>query len=120
MWEDKANKNGGRWTLRVQKGFANRLWEDLILAVIGEQFTDENEICGIIVSVKNNGDQISIWNRNGRDKAIVERLRKEIIKYLSLPENVKMDYNVFNEPEAPVIPEGKTLQKYSYNPPPQS
>lgn len=120
MWEDQANKNGGRWTLRVQKGFANRLWEDLILAVIGEQFTDENEICGIIVSVKNNGDQISIWNRNGRDKAIVERLRKEIIKYLSLPENVKMDYNVFNEPEAPVIPEGKTLQKYSYNPPPQS
>jgi translation initiation factor 4E len=36
MWEDEANKNGGRWTLRVAKGYANKLWEDLILAFIGE------------------------------------------------------------------------------------
>ena len=56
MWEDEANLHGGRWTLRVAKGYANKLWEDLILAFIGEQFTDENEICGIIVSVRNNGD----------------------------------------------------------------
>lgn len=36
MWEDEANKAGGRWTLRVQKGYANKLWEDLLLATIGE------------------------------------------------------------------------------------
>jgi translation initiation factor 4E len=36
MWEDEANKNGGRWTLKVSKGFTNKLWEDLILAMIGE------------------------------------------------------------------------------------
>lgn len=56
MWEDEANKNGGRWTLRVSKGFGNKLWEDLILAMIGEQFSDEDEICGIVISIRQQGD----------------------------------------------------------------
>jgi len=67
MWEDEANKNGGRWVIRVSKGYANKLWEDLILALIGEQFTHENDVNGIIVQVKQAGDQISIWNRNSHD-----------------------------------------------------
>lgn len=49
MWEDEANKNGGRWVIRMNKGFSNKLWEDLILAMIGEQFECENEINGIII-----------------------------------------------------------------------
>lgn len=36
MWEDEANKLGGRWVIRVNKGFSNKLWEDLTLAMIGE------------------------------------------------------------------------------------
>lgn len=52
MWEDEANKNGGRWVIRVNKGFSNKLWEDLILAMIGEQFECENEIHGIVISLR--------------------------------------------------------------------
>ena len=75
MWEDEANKNGGRWTLRVSKGYANKLWDDLILAMIGEQFSLENEINGIVLSIRNMGDQISIWIRNGNNKEIVEKIK---------------------------------------------
>ena len=82
MWEDEANKNGGRWTLRVSKGYANKLWEDLILAMIGEQFADENEINGIVLSIRAQGDQISIWNRNGNNKEVVERIKQELISIL--------------------------------------
>lgn len=82
MWEDEANTNGGRWTLRVSKGYANKLWEDLILAMIGEQFSDENEINGIVLSVRGQGDQISIWNRNGKNKEVVERIKQELISIL--------------------------------------
>jgi translation initiation factor 4E len=35
MWEDEENKNGGRWDIWIQKGYSNRLWEDLLLALIG-------------------------------------------------------------------------------------
>jgi translation initiation factor 4E len=67
MWEDEGNKNGGRWVIRINKGYANKLWEDLILGMIGEQFDYENEINGIVISIRQNGDTISIWNRNGGD-----------------------------------------------------
>jgi translation initiation factor 4E len=79
MWEDEANKNGGRWTLRVSKGYANKLWEDLILAMIGEQFSEENEINGIVLSIRTQGDQISIWNRNGNNKEIVDKIKQELV-----------------------------------------
>lgn len=58
MWEDEANKNGGRWQMRFSKGYANKVWEDLILALIGEQFEDENEITGVVLSMRPNGDSI--------------------------------------------------------------
>ena len=92
MWEDEANKNGGRWQIRVNKGFSNRLWEDLVLAMIGEQFYPENEIHGIVISIRSNGDVISIWHKNSRDPQIVEKLREDMIQLLNLPEDIKMDY----------------------------
>lgn len=52
MWEDEANKIGGRWRLKVDKGFANKIWEDLILALIGEQFECENEVTGIYLNIQ--------------------------------------------------------------------
>ena len=36
MWEVDEHKEGGVWNLRVNKGYANKLWEDLILGFIGE------------------------------------------------------------------------------------
>ena len=36
MWEVDEHKNGGVWNLRVNKGYSNKLWEDLILGLIGE------------------------------------------------------------------------------------
>ncbi|XP_021565242.1 eukaryotic translation initiation factor 4E type 2 isoform X3 [Carlito syrichta] len=52
MWEDDANKNGGKWIIRLRKGLASRCWENLILAMLGEQFMVGEEICGAVVSVR--------------------------------------------------------------------
>lgn len=30
MWEDPANRKGGKWMIRVRKGIASRYWEDLV------------------------------------------------------------------------------------------
>ena len=103
MWEDEANKFGGRFTLRMNKGFANQLWEDLILAFIGEQFEVENEITGIIISVKQNYDSIQLWNRNSRDRNIVESIKNDLYKVLSLGPEIKVDYAEFY-PEKPAEP----------------
>lgn len=36
MWEDPANANGGKWILRLRKGLASRMWEKLVIAIIGD------------------------------------------------------------------------------------
>ncbi|CDW89504.1 eukaryotic translation initiation factor 4e type 2 [Stylonychia lemnae] len=101
MWEDEANKNGGRWVIRVNKGYSNKLWEDLTLAMIGEQFECENEIHGIVIVIKPSGDTIAIWNKNSRDQQIVDQIKQDLIRTLNLPEDVKMDYEQFFPDQKP-------------------
>ena len=43
MWEDDANRRGGKLTLKLRKGMANQLWEETLLALVGEQFDDACE-----------------------------------------------------------------------------
>ena len=50
--QDDANKMGGKWIIRLKKGLASRCWENLILAMLGEQFMVGEEICGAVVSVR--------------------------------------------------------------------
>jgi translation initiation factor 4E len=65
IWEDDDNKNGGKWIIRLRKDVANRYWEDLLLALIGDQFVDcGEEICGTVLSVRNGEDILSVWTRN--------------------------------------------------------
>jgi translation initiation factor 4E len=89
VWEDPLNLSGGKWIIRLRKGIADRLWEDLVLAIIGDQFAgcemetssddskDEQwpEICGCTISVRQNEDIISIWNRVEADAKVKEKIK---------------------------------------------
>ena len=68
MWEDEHCKDGGRWVVRVPKTITNKLWEDLTLTMIGEQFSVENEILGVMLSLRPNNDTISVWTKSGKDQ----------------------------------------------------
>uniref|UniRef100_A0A3B4ZMR2 Eukaryotic translation initiation factor 4E family member 2 related sequence 1 n=1 Tax=Stegastes partitus TaxID=144197 RepID=A0A3B4ZMR2_9TELE len=52
MWEDESNRSGGKWIIRLRKGLASRFWENIILAMLGEQFMVGEEICGAVVSIR--------------------------------------------------------------------
>lgn len=65
IWEDGDNKRGGKWIVRLKKGVADRYWEELLLALIGDQFAEASEeVCGAVLSVRNGEDILSIWTRN--------------------------------------------------------
>ena len=72
--QDEANKSGGKWMVRLKKGVASRCWENLLLAIVGEQFIVGNEICGAVISVRPVEDIIALWNRT-TDQAITARIR---------------------------------------------
>jgi len=47
---------GGKWIVRLKKGLASKYWEELILAIIGEQFDVGKEICGAVISIRGGED----------------------------------------------------------------
>lgn len=64
MWEDKANKNGGRWMItlnRNQRPELDRYWIDTVLCMIGEAFDSFDEVCGAVVNIRSKGDKIGEW-----------------------------------------------------------
>lgn len=101
LWEEAANKDGGRWTLRVRRHNTDRYWENAIMAMIGEQFLVGDEICGIVLSLRNPWDQLSIWHRNSVDKFVVKKISESLKRILNLNVNSssgpQMDYRPHNE-----------------------
>ncbi|KAF9453610.1 eukaryotic translation initiation factor 4E class II [Macrolepiota fuliginosa MF-IS2] len=105
IWEDPLNISGGKWIIRVRKGIADRLWEDLVLAVIGDQFdecgsgdgTEWPEICGCTISVRQNEDIISLWNRYEVDFKVRERIRDTLKRVLNLPSTTTLEYKTNND-----------------------
>ena len=64
VWEDDANKKGGKWIVRLKKGVADRYWEDLLLAIVGDQFMEAgDEVCGAVLSVRSGEDVLSVWTK---------------------------------------------------------
>jgi len=112
VWEDPLNINGGKWIIRLKKGVADRIWEDLVCAVIGDQFDECNnegqgvdgeegggewpEICGCTISVRQSEDIVSLWNRDG-DVKVRERIRDTLRKVLNLSSATIMEYKSNND-----------------------
>lgn len=50
-----------RFTLRLRKGISDRLWEDLVLAAVGDQFDEREGVVGVVLSVRAAEDVLSVW-----------------------------------------------------------
>ncbi|KLO19089.1 eukaryotic translation initiation factor 4E [Schizopora paradoxa] len=113
VWEDSLNVNGGKWIIRLKKGIADRIWEDIVMAVVGDQFDDcaaedgvdgdskssstYPEICGCTLSVRQSEDILSIWNKDGSDGRVRQNIRDTIRKILDLPQATVMEYKTNND-----------------------
>ncbi|KAK5119890.1 hypothetical protein LTR85_007216 [Meristemomyces frigidus] len=96
VWEDEENKRGGKWTMRLKKGVADRYWEDLLLAMIGDQFAEASEeVCGAVVSVRSGEDVFSIWTKNDGGRNV--KIRETIKRVLSLPSDTSLQWRSHDE-----------------------
>ena len=94
-WEDAKNRNGGKWIVRLRKveGLASLYWEDLIMALVGEQFGDVGcQVCGVVVSVRQHEDILSVWTQDSKDDDAIAKIRDAIKTNLDLPTFVTLDY----------------------------
>ncbi|ODH52780.1 hypothetical protein GX48_00974 [Paracoccidioides brasiliensis] len=84
VWEDEANRRGGKWIIRLKKGVADRYWEDLLLAMVGDQFAEASEeVCGAVLSVRSGEDVLSVWTRIDGGRNI--KIRETIKRLLAFP-----------------------------------
>lgn len=97
MWEDEQCKDGGRWVIKVPKSHTNKIWEDIVYHMLGEQFRPDNEVLGLVLGIKQNFDIISLWNKSSQDKEKVEQLKEDIQALLEKEPLISLEYEVFQE-----------------------
>ena len=60
QWEDKRNKDGGRWSLATSPAEVDEQWLHLCMALVGEQFEEAflDDVCGAVMHKKRNGNKV--------------------------------------------------------------
>merc|ERR1712226_519417 len=72
-WEDAANKDGGMFRLELtdkelRNKMLNHFWMEILMAIVGEQFTDANLITGCVLQRRQKYDRIHLWTRKIDDR----------------------------------------------------
>ncbi|KHN94585.1 Translation Initiation factor eIF- 4e-like domain protein [Metarhizium album ARSEF 1941] len=78
IWEDRRNIHGGSWTFRVPKSAGPQLWTLVQMLAIGEKLEsvlDQNDqLCGVGLSVRFNAHLITIWHRESSKQKSVDAI----------------------------------------------
>lgn len=94
-WEDPRCEHGGKWTAMIPKGQPQMLdsaWLHAVLACIGEQFDEGEEVCGVVVNVRPKQYRISLWTKTAANEAVQVTVGKQLKEVLSMPDNVKLGF----------------------------
>jgi len=93
-WE--SFPNGGHWIIKVTKGngLITTLWDELVMAVLGEQFGTK-ELVGIALSVRARNDVLTLWNRDNNENNVRFKLGERLKTILNLHHNTTVEYKDF-------------------------
>lgn len=96
-WEDPQCEAGGKWTVPVPRGptakqVLDMMWLNALLACIGEQFTEGDEICGIVVNMRAKQDKLCLWSKTAANEASQMSLGKQLKSVLDLDNSVRISY----------------------------
>jgi translation initiation factor 4E len=63
MWEDEGNKNGGKISIKLKKGYTTIIWEEMVMALIGGVLPQKikEEVNGVVVSIRKEFNILQIW-----------------------------------------------------------
>lgn len=93
MWEEFPE--GGCWIIRVKRkasqNYVNHMWENLLLACIGEAF-EMPDVVGCVLSTRLKDDVLSVWNLSNRDTPARFRIGERLKEVLDLNMTALIQY----------------------------
>ena len=69
----------------------DKLWLNTLLSIIGETFSDEGEVNGVVISLCKGRNRIGLWTAHDGQK-VAQRIGNEWKKVLMLPQTVKLGF----------------------------
>lgn len=88
IWDHEANMNGGGWTFKIDKKFAQEFWVKLACFCVGETLSKHpDNIVGISISPKVRFVTFRIWTKNADKDPTEFDLVKQQTENDSLPIN---------------------------------
>jgi len=78
QWEDPQNKSGGKWIVHYQPKEPGQddHWLFTLLALIGEEFEDSDDIRGAVFSPRQKQNKLALWTGDARKKEAALRTGK--------------------------------------------
>jgi len=95
VWEDPQLVNGARFNLKMPKSHCSKYWEDLLLALIGEQFP-EHLVAGLVLNLKPQFDKIAVWITDCNNEKAIAQVKAMIIEVTQIEEK-EIEYEVFKD-----------------------
>jgi len=97
-WEHNENIKGGKWIITCKsKEQLDKMWLWMVLALIGEGFEDENEICGCVVSIRKGGDRLALWTKTSSNEPAQRRIGAQLKKTLELSKDFMIGYQAHSD-----------------------
>ncbi|WVQ64502.1 uncharacterized protein L199_002669 [Kwoniella botswanensis] len=90
VWEEM--RDGGKFTIRLVHPITPLLFENLLLALIGDQFDESDNVVGCVLSVRQAEDILSVWVEEESDSVRSGALKEKILTLLSLPSTTSCEY----------------------------
>jgi len=87
LWEDTANREGGKWMVVVPKSKSIGVFNEMLAAMVGNKF--DAEINGLVFSKKQREDLVSVWTPSGLSTTSLEVMRDAISELLELHLGIK-------------------------------
>jgi len=80
-WEDPFNNKGGTWTYRMSKDDITHkidsTWFNSVLTMVGDNFDDADDICGLAISIRGKMNRVQLWVRHADDRDAVRRIGRQ-------------------------------------------
>lgn len=98
-WEDERNIGGGRWVLFIKQDRKNLdvYWENLLLALSGEQLELSDAVNGAVISRRKHMDKIAIWTARLDSQEQIDALGAQIKAAVAdecpFPVSFKMEFS---------------------------